>query len=100
LEFKKTNRNFDTQEKKIYHMKMEVMTLSEICESICRSFSKFEDAKELIGNHKSIDRRAKNVMAKRKKGKRQTIFCSLKARYCESARASREVVVHNLFVPK
>jgi hypothetical protein len=40
LKFKnQSNRKFDTQEGKIYHMKMEVKTFSEICESICRSFS-------------------------------------------------------------
>ena len=46
---------------------MEAITLSEICVSICRSFSKFEDAKGVIGNHKSINRRTDNVMAKRKR---------------------------------
>ena len=45
---------------KMYHMKMEVKTLSEICESICRSFSQFEDNKELLRNHTSINRRQWN----------------------------------------
>jgi hypothetical protein len=35
-------------------MKMEIITLSEICESIYRSFSKFEDIKEVMRNHISI----------------------------------------------
>jgi hypothetical protein len=39
------------------NMKMEIITLSEICESIYRSFSKFEDIKEVMRNHISINRR-------------------------------------------
>jgi len=50
-------------------MKMEVITLSEICESFYRSFAKFEDAKEVIGNHKSINQRKNNVIVKRKREK-------------------------------
>jgi uncharacterized membrane protein len=50
------------------HMKMEIITLSEICESIYRSFSKFEDIKEVMRNHISINRRQWN--GQKKKGKR------------------------------
>jgi hypothetical protein len=49
-------------------MKMEITTLSEICESIYRSFSKFEDIKEVMRNHISINRRQWN--GKKEKGKR------------------------------
>jgi hypothetical protein len=49
-------------------MKMEVITLSEIRERICRSFSKFEDIKELMRSHISINRRQWN--GQKKKGKR------------------------------
>jgi hypothetical protein len=41
------------------------------------------DAKEVIGNHKCINRRTDNIMTRRKK-----------VRSFEIARASREVVVH------
>jgi hypothetical protein len=50
------------------HRKMEIITLSEICESIYRSFSKFEDIKEVMRNHISINRRQWN--GQKEKGKR------------------------------
>ena len=52
-------------------MKMEIITLSEICESIYRSFSKFEDIKDVMRNHTSINRRQWN--GQKEKGKRWTI---------------------------
>jgi hypothetical protein len=46
-------------------MEMEIITLSEICESIYRSFSKFEDIKEVMRNHISINRRQWNGQKKK-----------------------------------
>jgi hypothetical protein len=46
-------------------LKMEIITLSEICESIYRSFSKFEDIKEVMRNHISINRRQWNGQKKK-----------------------------------